>query len=61
MILKESRVLPSRFDRLFQRGATMPPFEILKKIDAVNFDWVEVVPGFQAAEARVLKAICGEP
>jgi hypothetical protein len=39
----------------------MPPFEILKKIDALNFDRVEVVRDFQIAEARELKAICGEP
>jgi len=39
----------------------MPPFDILKKIDAVNFDRVEVVRDFQTAEARELKAICGEP
>jgi hypothetical protein len=27
----------------------MPPFDILKKIDAVNFDRVEVVRDFQTA------------
>jgi len=39
----------------------VPPFDILKKIDAVNFDRVEVVRDFQIVEARELKATCGEP
>jgi hypothetical protein len=39
----------------------MRPFDILKKIDAVNFDQQEVVRDFQIAEARERKAICGEP
>jgi len=39
----------------------MLPFDILKKIDVVNFERVEVVRDFQIAEARELKAICGEP
>jgi hypothetical protein len=30
-----------------------PPFDILKKIGAVNFEWVEVVRGLQTAEARI--------
>jgi hypothetical protein len=39
---------------LLQRGAAMEPsFDILKKIDAVNFEWVEVVRDLQAAEARI--------
>jgi hypothetical protein len=39
---------------LLQRGAAMePPFDILKKIDAVNFEWVEVVRDLQTAEARI--------
>jgi len=29
------------------------PFDILKKIDAVNFEWVEVVRDLQTAEARI--------
>jgi hypothetical protein len=39
----------------------MPPFDILKKLDVVNFERVEVVRDFQTAEARELNAICGEP
>ena len=31
------------------------PFDILKKIDVVNFEWVEVVRNFQAAKKRELK------
>jgi hypothetical protein len=30
-----------------------PAFDILKKIGAVNFEWVEVVGDLQTAEARV--------
>jgi hypothetical protein len=30
-----------------------PPFDILKKTDAVNFAWVEIVWDLQAAEARI--------
>jgi hypothetical protein len=54
-ILKEYRVLPLlSLPDLLQRGATMePPFDILKKIDAVNFEWVEVVRDLQAAEATI--------
>jgi hypothetical protein len=29
------------------------PFDILKKIDARNFTWVEVVRDFQTAQARI--------
>jgi len=29
------------------------PFDILKKTDVVNFEWVEVVRDLQTAEARV--------
>jgi hypothetical protein len=39
---------------LLQRGAAIEPlFDILKKIDAVNFEWVEVVGDVQTAEARI--------
>jgi hypothetical protein len=39
---------------LLQRGATMErPFDILKKTDAVSFEWVEVVRDLQTAEARI--------
>ena len=31
------------------------PFDILKKIDVVNFEWVEVVRNLQAAKKRELK------
>jgi hypothetical protein len=30
-----------------------PAFDILKKIDAVNFEWVEAVQELQTAEARI--------
>ena len=30
-----------------------PPFDILKKTDVVNFQWVEVVRDLQTAEARI--------
>jgi hypothetical protein len=30
-----------------------PPFDILKKIDVVNFEWVEAVRDLQSAEARI--------
>ena len=29
------------------------PFDILKKIDVVNFQWVEAVRDLQTAEARI--------
>jgi hypothetical protein len=39
---------------LMQRGATLEPFfDILKKMDVLNFEWVEVVQGLQTAEARI--------
>ncbi|GAC1694818.1 MAG: hypothetical protein NVS9B5_37720 [Terriglobales bacterium] len=39
---------------LLQRGATTePPFDILKKMDVVNFEWIEVVRDLQTAEARI--------
>jgi hypothetical protein len=42
------------FPDLLQRGATMePPFDILKKIDVVNFEWVEAVRDLQTAAARI--------
>ena len=39
----------------------MAPFDTLKKIDDVNFEWIEVVRDFQAAEAHELKTICRKP
>lgn len=30
-----------------------PPFYILKKIDVVNFKWVDVVRDLQTAKARI--------
>jgi hypothetical protein len=30
-----------------------PPFDILKKVDAVNFEWVEVLRDLRSAEARI--------
>jgi hypothetical protein len=30
-----------------------PAFDILKKIDAVNYEWIEVVPDLQTAKARI--------
>jgi hypothetical protein len=48
-----SRALLSLPD-LLQRGATMEPaFDILKKLDVVNFEWIEVVRDLQTAEARI--------
>src|ERR1700732_5606645 len=48
-----SPILPNCLD-LLQRRATMePPFDILRKIDVVNFEWVEVVRDLQTAEARI--------
>jgi hypothetical protein len=39
---------------LLPGGATMEsPFDILKKTDVVNFQWVEVVRDLQTAEARI--------
>ncbi len=35
----------------------LTPFDILKGIAAVNFEWVEVVRDFQTAEARDLKLL----
>jgi hypothetical protein len=29
------------------------PFDILKKIDAMNFEWIEVVRDLQTAKARI--------
>jgi hypothetical protein len=30
-----------------------PPFDILKKVDVVNFEWVEAVRDLQTAEAKI--------
>jgi hypothetical protein len=30
-----------------------PPFDILKKIDETNFEWVEVVRDLRTAEAKI--------
>jgi hypothetical protein len=39
---------------LLQGGATMElPFDILKKTDAMNFEWVEVVRDLQTAGTRI--------
>ena len=39
---------------LLQTGdAVEPPFDILKKLDVVNFEWIEVVRDLQTAEARI--------
>jgi hypothetical protein len=44
----------ARCPDLLQGGAAMnSPFDILKRRDAVNFEWVEVVQDLQTAEARV--------
>jgi hypothetical protein len=53
--IRERQKIPvSQIARLVQRGATMePPFDILKKIDIVNFEWVEAVRDLQTAEARI--------
>lgn len=37
-----------------QSGASMKrPFDILKKTDVVNFEWVDAVRDLQTAEARI--------
>jgi hypothetical protein len=39
---------------LLHRGVTMElPFDILKRIDVFNFEWVEVVRDLQTAETRI--------
>ena len=40
--------------------AILAPFDILKEMADVNFEWVEVVRDFQTPEARH-EAISGEP
>jgi hypothetical protein len=49
-----SSLARSRLPALLQRGTTLEPFfDILKKMDVLNFEWVEVVRGLQTAEARI--------
>jgi hypothetical protein len=49
-----SSLVPLHLLDLLQRGATMPPpFDILKRIDGLNFEWIEVIRDLQAAEARI--------
>jgi len=39
---------------LLLRGAPVEPlFDILKKTDAVNFEWLEVIRDLRSAEARI--------
>ena len=38
-----------------------PAFDILKKIGAVNFEWVEVVRDLQTAEVRIQELQAGSP
>jgi hypothetical protein len=43
-----------RLLNLLKRGATMEsPFDILKKIDVVDFEWVGVARDLQTAAARI--------
>src|SRR5271169_2101185 len=56
--LEKSEKVPNlallRLPDLLRRGATMESsFDILKKIDAFNFEWVEAVRDLQTAEARI--------
>jgi hypothetical protein len=47
---------------LLQRGAHVSPaFDILKKIGAVNFEWVEAVRDMQTAEARIQELLARSP
>jgi hypothetical protein len=49
-----SSLTPLNCSDLLQRRAAMEfPFDILRKIDAVNFEWVEVVRDLQTAKARI--------
>jgi hypothetical protein len=48
-----SFALPSLRDSLQRSAAVEPPFDILKKIDGVNFEWDGAVRDLQAAEARI--------
>jgi hypothetical protein len=51
-IPKEYRDLSSHVARFIAKGQPqIAPFDILKKINIVNFEWVEVVRDFQTAEA----------
>jgi hypothetical protein len=38
-----------------------PSFDILKKMDAFNFEWVEVVRDLQTAEARIQELLARSP
>lgn len=47
---------------VLQRGVTVVPlFDILKKTDVVNFEWVEVVRDLQTAKARIQELQAGSP
>jgi hypothetical protein len=35
------------FPDLLQRGATMGPFDNVKKIDVMNFEWIVIIRDFQ--------------
>jgi hypothetical protein len=38
-----------------------PPFDILKKIDGVDFEWVEVVRDLRTAEAKIQELLQRSP
>jgi hypothetical protein len=62
--LEESERIPSlasQIVRFIAKRRHNGPFDILKKIHVVNFEWVEAVRDFQTAEAREAKAICRKP
>src|SRR5271169_4689325 len=59
---KVSRLALVSFPDLSCRGGTMnPAFDILKKIGAVNFEWVETVQDLQPAEARIQELLARSP
>jgi hypothetical protein len=64
--LEDSEKVPSlalfRLPDLLRRGAIREPsFDILKKIDAFNFEWVEAVRDLKAAEARIQELLARSP
>jgi hypothetical protein len=48
-----SLALLSLPDLLPRDSAMKTAFDILKRVDAFNFEWIEVVRDLQAAEARI--------
>jgi len=51
---KVARLARATLSDLLDGGATVgPAFDILKRIDALNFEWVEAVRDLQIAEAKI--------